>query len=254
MIITDRFVYIHYPKTGGTFVSTVLDRLYKSEATTPAAGFVDTGIAKTPGVGGKHGTCQEIPPEHSHKPVLTTVRSPYDRYVSQFAFGFWKKKNITPAQEEQIRNAYSSFPDLSFAEFVEMANRFFTMYANSHFSAEDMPGWHTQQLYQFCARSPKESFAGIDAAYIEAGAWTQDLFPVHFLHTDNLNRELHDFLLQNGHKPEDLEFILQSGKIFPPEGGRSENEKWQKYYTPELKAFVRHKERILFKIFPEFDV
>ena len=94
----------------------------------------------------------------------------------------------------------------------------------------------------------------MDAVSIEAGAWKQDLFPVHYLHTDNLNQELHDYLLQHGCKAEDLEFILQSGKIFPPEGGRSEEEKWQQYYTPELKAYVRHKERILFNIFPEFDV
>ena len=110
MIITDRFVYIHYPKTGGTFVSTVLARLHESHPSVFGANFTDTGIAKKPGAGGKHGTCAEIPAEHSHKPILTTTRSPYDRYVSQYKFRFGKRKPSRPRRRSRSARPTTASP------------------------------------------------------------------------------------------------------------------------------------------------
>jgi hypothetical protein len=37
-------------------------------------------------------------------------------------------------------------------------------------------------------------------------------------------------------------------------GNQRRQAKWEKYYTPELKAFVREKEDLLFTLFPEYDV
>ncbi|MGB6012319.1 MAG: sulfotransferase family 2 domain-containing protein, partial [Desulfobacterales bacterium] len=91
-IITDDFVYIHYPKTGGTFVTHVLKRLYQYKKKYKLLttflpkriqrrfhGFIQTDK--------KHGTCDEIPELHRNKPILATIRNPYDRYVSHYEFG-----------------------------------------------------------------------------------------------------------------------------------------------------------------------
>jgi hypothetical protein len=56
-----------------------------------------------------------------------------------------------------------------------------------------------------------------------------------------------------GYAHEDISFILNHSKVFPLGKGRSAEQKWEKYYTPELKAFVREKERVLFTLFPEFE-
>lgn len=80
------------------------------------------------------------------------------------------------------------------------------------------------------------------------------MFPVRFIHAERLNEELHDFLLGLDFAAEELKLILDSGKTFPPEGGRSKGKPWQEYYTPELKQKVRTKERLLFIVFPEFDL
>jgi hypothetical protein len=54
---------------------------------------------------------------------------------------------------------------------------------------------------------------------------------------------------------EDIRFILDLGRILPKGRGRSvEQQKWESYYTPELKRRVREKERFIFELFPEFDV
>jgi hypothetical protein len=43
--------------------------------------------------------------------------------------------------------------------------------------------------------------------------------------------------------------------VLPDDGlrDRPEHDPWQSYYTPELKDFVRTRERLLFGHFPEFD-
>ncbi|NOG51694.1 MAG: hypothetical protein HND48_21390 [Chloroflexi bacterium] len=52
---------------------------------------------------------------------------------------------------------------------------------------------------------------------------------------------------------EEIAFILQHQKVLPNGQGRSEDQTWEKYYTPALKAAVRHYERMLFEMFPVFD-
>ena len=53
--------------------------------------------------------------------------------------------------------------------------------------------------------------------------------------------------------PSAVAFVRSVPKIFPLEGGRTEEQAWPRYYTPELKRLVRERERLLFAMFPEFD-
>jgi hypothetical protein len=41
--------------------------------------------------------------------------------------------------------------------------------------------------------------------------------------------------------------------VLPQGKGRGKDQKWEKYYTPELKELVRKKDWLLFELFPEFD-
>ena len=52
----------------------------------------------------------------------------------------------------------------------------------------------------------------------------------------------------------DILFILDLPKLFPKEGGRSAEQEWEKYYTQELKSTIRKKDRLMFEIFPEFNL
>jgi hypothetical protein len=55
--------------------------------------------------------------------------------------------------------------------------------------------------------------------------------------------------------PEDVAFILTHEKVLPGEGAvRPEGDRWQSHYTPELHDYVRTHERLIFRLFPEFDV
>ncbi len=69
MIVTEKFVYLHLHKSGGTFVNECLMRFC------PGAQML-----------GYHLPYSMIPREFAHLPVLGFVRNPWSYYVSWFAF------------------------------------------------------------------------------------------------------------------------------------------------------------------------
>jgi hypothetical protein len=247
MIFTPDFVFVHFTKTGGTYVTKMLAQVYGDRA-------VDVE---------QHGTCNDIPPEHRGKPLLSTIRSPYDRYVSQYRYGWWKISPEEYCGEAVMRAMYPHWPDISFAEFLELANTKFASthrgapngFVNNNFPPGRRLGWHTESFVRFYFRDPREVYARLDEEAIESGGYLRDMYDVHFLHTGNLRRELHDYLIGVGQRPEDVAFILSSERVLPDDGlhDRPENDPWHSYYTPELKDFVRTHERLIFRHFPELD-
>jgi len=73
MILTDKFVFVHLPRTGGTFVSGVIKKFF------PSAHEI-----------GHHMPRELLPREYSHLPVLGTVRNPWEFYVSLYHY-VWPK-------------------------------------------------------------------------------------------------------------------------------------------------------------------
>ncbi|HUI06644.1 MAG TPA: hypothetical protein VL486_06530 [Verrucomicrobiae bacterium] len=257
MILTDDFVFIHEPKTGGTFVTEMLRRIYepakKAGPITRALRRARDG-RKLMVDTRKHGTCSEIPRSHCRQPILATIRNPYDRYVSQYEFAWWKDRPPAHWDIEKLRKQFPHYPHLTFAEFVGLSNTLFMQLKNDRFPPDESLGRQTEQFVRYFFRRPEQVFPAIDADYLAARRFEADMFPVEFIRTDRLNQELHEFLVKIGHAPGRVEFILGANKVFPKEGGRANDQPWQNYYTPELKREVRTKERLLFSLFPAFDV
>jgi hypothetical protein len=67
MIVTDKFVFVHLPRSGGTFVSEVIKEFF------PAAHEI-----------GYHLPRALLPGEFSHLPVLGTIRNPWTFYPSWY--------------------------------------------------------------------------------------------------------------------------------------------------------------------------
>lgn len=67
MIVTDKFVFVHLPRTGGTFVTDMIMKFF------PSAHEI-----------GYHLPHELLPREYSHLPVLGTVRNPWEFYVSWY--------------------------------------------------------------------------------------------------------------------------------------------------------------------------
>lgn len=69
MIVTNRFVFLHLHKSGGTFVNRFI-----------LSHFQDARII------GQHLPRSQLPPQYGHLPIFGLVRNPWDYYVSWFSF------------------------------------------------------------------------------------------------------------------------------------------------------------------------
>lgn len=262
MFFTDRFAYVHAPKTGGTFVTSAMFELFGVRWTYAfrLRHLFSTEIERTSGAGtfvyhkNKHGTCSQLPAAQRYKPILATVRNPYDLYVSQYEFGWWKRPELRRyfAALPGFAAAYPRFPDVTFAEFVELYNAAFR--APGSDAVPGGAGRLTQEFVEYYFRDPAAVWPKLDEAYLASPARRDDAFDVHFIKTHRLNQELYDFLVGVGYAPADVEFIRGKGRVLP--GGRGRGgaaQAWERYYTPGLRARVRERERLLFALFPEFD-
>jgi len=263
MVVTDKFVYIHKPKTGGTFVTDALLRLYDGKwnmlqhaklAMLKEIHFTNQ-FGKLSITANKHGGCLEIPAKYSGKRILSTIRNPFDYYVSQYEFGWWKRKEWLKYYQgfDYIKKQTFNFPDLSFIEFMELMPAVFNEAPHTEFHNEKALGRYTVEFIQSHFREPKKVLEKLSDEYVESSSYKKDMFSIYFIFTHKLNEQLHQYLLQQEYQPEAIEFILNKEKVLPQGKGRTKEQKWQKYYSPELHDLVRKKDWFLFKLFPEFD-
>ncbi len=258
MLITDNFVCLHQPKTGGTFVSDVLLRLHGVDCNVRKIGKNTNLSFETPYGefivrGPKHNSgCDEIPEGHEKKVVLATVRNPFDRYVSLYEFGWWKKEEywdfyraIVPDLDEQ----FPGFPEIGFGDYLRFANR-------REIAAGTDVGVQTVSFVRRYFKDAQRVLGQLDEEYFSSGRYRADMYDVHFLRTDHLTRDLHEFLLEVGYPAAEIAFIFDFGKVVPkppPEGRAREDRSWTSYYDAASLEFVRHRERHLVTLFPEFD-
>lgn len=274
MLITDRFVYVHMPKTGGTFVTEALTKLHRPRTRSVflrrairALG-IRTGARRPSRYGPlenvqpKHGTCHDVPALHRDKPILSNVRSPYDWYVSQYEFAWWKRTSAYHAETrptpvgfaiEQVlpdfQSAHPEFPEVSFEGFLELCQC-----ASRTYGADTTLGLYTHGFLRYFFRDAEGASRRLDSEYVRSGTCANDMFTVAFLRTHVLNEDLHAFLLSTGYRPKDVAFVRHLERILPMGLGRRDDQAWEGYYTPALKALVREREWVLFEMFPEFDV
>lgn len=281
MVVTEKFVYIHMPKTGGTFVTTVLECLHRrvqpARKRRTQVQRVVHSVSKRTGIRRehaqlygplldlepKHGTCHDIPSRLRHLPIFSTIRNPYDWYVSQYEFGWWKRTflyqpelNPTPVGEAMERvlpsfiQDHPTFPEIGFESFMVLCERAAEA-VNGKYGSD--VGLYTFGFLRFYHREPDQALSRT-RGYCGFSGVLEDMFKVEFIFTNRLNEQLHRFLLGTGYQPNDLGFIPELGRILPMGRGRREDQPWEQYYTSDLKSIVRHRDRLLFERFPEFDL
>ena len=278
MLFTDTFTYIHEPKTGGTFVTHALKRIHGGLVDvrpTRTRGPVlrrlgldslvfDAERMRTPEPQGAsvtrygvlynwndHGTCSEIPRRFRRRQILATARSPFETYVSLYLFGWWRRPDAVERYERMVADLdrrFPRFPELSFAEFMDLLG----------IEAGGGPGFLTQRFVTYYFRRPQKALGVIDDSYIESCRYRDDMHQVRFLHTTRLNEELYELLIEFGYDRADIGFITEMKHVIPVGGTkvalaeRATSHDWADYYTPELEAAVRDRDKLMFAIFPEF--
>ena len=260
MVITDSFVFVHQPKTGGHFVRAALNEACRLED----ADFLSRLMRRVRLAGGRfvmevdpfHGTCHAIPEKQRGKPILSAVRSPFEYYVSQYHYGWW----ITHPEDcfsdmTAVRAGFPNFPDLRFEEFLMCLNRF-----DKHFerlnphgrTRNEELGLCSAQFISFYFKEPNDSYASLDLDG-PIDSWPSKMFDVRFLRTESLNDDLYDFLISVGYRRRNVSFIKDKSRVIPSAQNTTQRSgDYMSYYSDFAREFVLNKDLLLFKLFPEF--
>ncbi|MBN2147351.1 MAG: sulfotransferase family 2 domain-containing protein [Anaerolineales bacterium] len=264
MIITDQFVMLNFPKTGSSFVRQVLKNIHgynhlpnrlrhalHLEQPPPMIELLLPVVegTQTYKTRGPHGTYQQIPDEHRHKTIVSLVRNPYDRYISAYLYGFWKKKYS--ALFPDIIQEYPNFPNISFVEYYHLAHLHARTNKLKGISPKVDLGVNTIQFIQFYFPYPQTVLTRIDEDYITEKHYTDDMPTIRFLHQENLNQELHAFLANCGYPQQKIAFLRNAKRINVSQRGKNQQMRTD-FITSDLAEQIYKRDRLLFDLFPEY--
>lgn len=272
MLIHNDFVFIHLPKTGGTFVTKTLQKVYVNGLRNRALPkkvydkiLVSTSLGeyehkvihlkldqRVPNLNeeyGQHGGCNEIPEKYKNKPIYSIIRNPYDYYFSLYKFRWWATYPIL--SESENKQFSPNFPNLTFTEFLEYTN---TVYLTKHLGYQPKSiGFMTWKFIRFYCRKPNEVAKLLDSnPDLDI---TRFMFPINWLHTETLNDDLYNMLLANDYNPSDINFIQDLDKIRPKsgKGTRTDNDRWQDSLGNQDILTIEEKDKTIFRLFPHYN-
>lgn len=283
MILSSKYVILNFPKTGSTFTRKMIERLEDGPLERLFWGKFLAGSSWTPSRPGKrawlkrqamrlpvryglsrpvevyfpkladpdqppdqHGGASQIPREFRRLPVAVCIRHPLDRIVSQYHFAWYARYPAAPV--ETLKEAFPSFPDLTFEEYLEYVRRYVVPSRLSAIGTDRRNvGSQTVDFIQMLSVSPVEMLDRLDDEFVNSGKFLRYLPPrLNLLRNERLNDDLVDFLNRVGYDPSDTAFIPDAGRIQPREGtSRAVEDAWTNYYTPAEQSRVVEEERLL---------
>jgi hypothetical protein len=257
MIIADDFVFLHPPKTGGSFVTEVLMDVYARQHGRSVITL------------NKHGGVESIPRADQSKTRVTTVRNPFDYYASTYQFGYWIGREpepwLTLWNDEEMRPRFPGYPYLNFSEFLEGALEV----GHKHLTPSHQELARSLRLGPYTVRTLQFSLPDYITA-LETFRITRDLRRLssqvkltRFLHTETLNKDVFDWLVSLGVHACRAAQVLAKPIIKPlntPDGmvlknghGQHRTAHWSNFFDERLKKTVEEREWLFFALFPEYE-
>lgn len=222
MIVTRNFVFVHLPRTGGTFVSEVIKRFF------PSAREI-----------GYHLPLSALPVEFSHLPVLGGVRNPWAFYAS------WYHHQITQHRHSPLFDALCDSRRLG---FVETTRNALNLFSDDEMIDRIIAGLKENFDYQnkHVSNLTKTSMNEIRGSGLGFYSFRfHQMFgrseSVYFCRVESLRADLLKFFERLGILTEDLHrYVLQSDKK-----NTSDHRHYSSYYTNELKELVGSRDKNL---------
>ncbi|MCF8069628.1 MAG: hypothetical protein K9L30_13680 [Desulfobacterales bacterium] len=246
IVFNNAFVYIHHPKTGGTFVTEMLRKI--------ALGDDGINILELPEL--KHAGIKKIPSLSRNLPIVTNVRNVFEHYVSRYTFRWWADPVYSKKMfdMDKVLKIYPDFPDLTFSEFLHLFNKWSLRGTIPEKKAKALTtrkiGYNSWVLTRLTNDNPRKLLSELDT--IDDDILNQKFKNIHFLKTENLNSDLFGLLQHYGIKDEKTRPILDALPILPQKGGRGKRKMtWNKYFSEDDIKFILERDRLYFRLFPD---
>lgn len=259
MIITEKFVFIHLPKTGGTFAQKMIQNAYTNLNTIDRVkrklGLISCekidikrNKKNSPRVIGQHGSVHLIPLEHQKKDIVSIYRSPYTKYISQYEFKWWQRHpNVT---YDYSYESHPKFPNLTFKDHYKNLDNIIIQ-LNENKKPNIPIGFQTFQFIRYYFKNPEFILKNLTESYIENDEYLNDIYPIKFIFNENLNKDLYQLLKQYGYQKYRISNINKAERIYPEGIGKKEHN-LNKYYDKQLLNEIYEKDYLIFKFFKQY--
>ena len=226
MLVTDRFVFVHLPRSGGTFVSEVIRKFF------PSAHEI-----------GYHLPRVLLPREYSHLPVLGGVRNPWEFYAS------WYHHQYSNNSYSPLFCSLSENRKLDFDQTIRNALNLSVSDDKLDFLIQALPEnfdyqkRHVPNLTKDVMRKIRGTGIGLYTFRFNLLFGQAD--DVFFCRVESLRSDLMAFFERIGAMSDALRsYVLSLDKK-----NISEHLHYSTYYTPELAELVLNRDRPLIERF-----
>jgi hypothetical protein len=259
MVIAPDFVFVHLSKTGGTFAAETIKELLCPSAFGRKLHRLKTkyGIRvplykyRYDEVGDQHALCNDIPESEQGKTILSCIRNPFDLYVSEYTYKWWKKyPHLWFHDPAALEKAYPDWRNLKLEDFISVSNRYaeWVHRALVKYPKAERLGWYSHKFIYYYCREHDYVFEAADDFDLLVKRVQESTHHVHFLHTERLNQELFEFLLCKGYPRHLIEFIPQKDKVNTSRTRYG----YREWYTDRLRREIEQRDALIFRLFPEF--
>lgn len=226
MLVTEHFVFIHLPRTGGTFIADLIKKFF------PSAREV-----------GYHLPRMMLPKEYSHLPVLGGVRNPWEFYIS------WYKHQISQVRYSPLFCGVSDNRKLNFIETTRNALDLCVSETALDRLIQELPEQfdyqekHVPNVTKSVMRRIQGSGLGLYTFRFNLMFEPSD--DVTFCRVESLRADLLSFFERIGV----LSSALRDAVLGFEKKNVSDHDHYSVYYTPELADLVSLRDRVLIEKF-----
>jgi hypothetical protein len=259
MLITSRFVVINVPKSGSSFVRSAIKAVYdrrfrrhpirryinKLCTWSPAAEtdfFLKELILPNTRLPGRpkdqHGVALQIPQKYRDRDIVSVIRNPYEKIVSEYRFRWWA--TFPPMPVDRLQALFPDFPDLSFDQFLGLSDHIadVKMAGQNEIAIGNM----TVEFVQFFFRNPFNVLRRLSEEYVRSGDFRADMIDTHFLRQECLNDDLAGFLSDHGFDAEDVQLCRDHDRVNVTVNDAAEHVAWTRW---ALDHFIRSERHLL---------
>lgn len=282
MILTSKFVFINHPKTGSTFTREAIKEIEEKRGNTPKRYYegskrwrliklliylgmyepnvIEFFTRRNNALHDKydqHGTISQVPSGFDSLPKGVIARNPFDLYVSQFEFEWWKNNNF--GNLKKVKERFPSYPDLSFQDFLYYKNEFgvksLVKGTNVKKSTVCGIGYQTVNYVFTLFENANEVLTSMSKGEFEYKK-SNELIPrgMQVLRNESLNKDLYKFLTDHKYSEAECKFIINKPKVRPSGGKKRDDDNWKNYYDSSAINYVSEKENNILKLFKKLGI